>query len=196
MRKLLILMLVIGLASMASARGTLSLSIDVDGSAYDAATNGVYDGALVKVTFNDSSVVFGDLGPAALTLSVDSGSAAGNFWWNHNAPLWAAASLDGWSIDPQLTPTAVGDGLTAVVSGQYEWQNNMIGPPTSGDEFSFEFTAGGESVTIDVTAGSYSSDSAFGAVGSADGYPYVTLVPEPMTIALLGLGGLFLRRRK
>jgi hypothetical protein len=38
----------------------------------------------------------------------------------------------------------------------------------------------------------YKSD---GATQIGEGIP-ITAVPEPMTIALLGLGGLFLRRRR
>ena len=192
MRKLLILLLVVGFASYAFA-GATSFIILVNGTESSEVANG----DTVTVQWNDASVAFGDTGPADIKINVSAGSyVADSFWWNQDAPLWAAVGIDGWSTDPAFTVTPSGDGFDAVVTGIYEWQNNMLGPPTSGVEFSFQFTAGDPDIVIDTTAGSYSDDTSFASEGADDGFPYAVLTPEPMTIVMLGLGGLFLVRRK
>ena len=76
--------------------------------------------------------------------------------------------------------------------------------------YSISFVADGAgTVTIDAESGTWSGNVA--VVGPADGaydgetpayeiyglpYAEITVIPEPMTVLLLGLGGLFLRRRK
>ncbi len=77
-------------------------------------------------------------------------------------------------------------------------------PPLQGTIYSFDYTADlglpiGEVFTIATGAGtnkvSYiNPDATTGSVLPAA--LSLTVVPEPMTIALLGLGGLFLRRKK
>ena len=64
----------------------------------------------------------------------------------------------------------------------------------SGDQFAIQISvvglAEGEVATLDLT------DSTFAALDSISIMGVAAVVPEPMTMALLGLCGLFLRRRK
>jgi hypothetical protein len=87
-----------------------------------------------------------------------------------------AAAGGGGSISPYDTTY---DGYV------FNW-----GDPTGqdGDMFIIDLTA---STTGTVTIGSYASDY----VTLLDSFS-IDVVPEPMTVVLLGLGGLFLRRRK
>ena len=70
-----------------------------------------------------------------------------------------------------------------------------FGPPTAGDmaTISFVVTA---TTTIDVVSGGFDGSDAVVGDGDDYGVATITVIPEPMTMALLGLGGLFLRRRK
>ena len=112
-----------------------------------------------------------------------------------------------WSVPPIPTTTADGGGGWNVnISGAPV----MAGIPTNASIYSISFVANGAGVVIiDATSGSWSGyDAAVGPVDGlydgetpayeAYGLPYaeVTIIPEPMTIALLGLGGLFLLRRR
>ena len=76
---------------------------------------------------------------------------------------------------------------------------------TGASIYSFTFVTGAAGiVTIDAVSGIWSGSTA--VAGSADGYyesgaiyglPYaqINVVPEPITVALLGLGGLFVARK-
>lgn len=94
--------------------------------------------------------------------------------------------------------TAAGDGATYAVdpSGYIGWARGESLP--GGDATSIKaglwyelvitaYGTDGESMTM---------GSDYYAAGGSNDVLTVNIIPEPMTVALLGLGGLFLRRRK
>jgi hypothetical protein len=163
MKKLMILALVVGMASLASAG--LSLDIAVPGQV-SAASDGA-DAYVGWITWSS------ELAVVSHGLTAGAGSLA-----------WA----DDYSVN----------------------NGGDLGQPSIGSVYVINFGPG--SVTGDLVAGShYTVEFAgvqFGAIDNGLGRvdlisedlstiiatTYVT--PEPMTMALLGLGGLFLRRRK
>ena len=162
MKKLLILLLVLGMASIASAAltwSTSSLTLDVDEivtvqiSSSDASAYGVWMWA-------DESVV-------ADVTAVSAYDAAGD----NSAYTEDYLDYDGWyyleakDSDPESSPD--------IASGNH-WDITIKG----------------------LAVGSLSVDSDDAGYAGANDILSITVVPEPAMIALLGLGGLFLRRRK
>jgi hypothetical protein len=180
MKKFLIVLLVLALTSVASAvtvtlssGGSSNLVLGVDVTAGQVITvDAEVDIAIrafqyIKLDRNNTNLV---LAP---------GSAQGNLV---NGPHGSGA-LDG-----------SGD-----ITGAY---GNLGQPdpdhPANTAFYSFQVTVNGEGQIdpyMDPSADAFfTSTSPYYAL--ADGFTPLTIVPEPMTIALLGLGGLFLRRRK
>ncbi len=168
MKRLVALLLVLGLASTANA-----VMIQVDGvSANDVE---VMEGetALITIVGDDASswlgyIIVNDGGAGALT-NVEIGPAAGDL---------AAAepySEAGWGAGYMLT-AAESPGSSSPIS--------------EGSQFYVNYSSGsaGQNATISLYLDpDYSMPAA-----SVN----ISIVPEPMTIALLSLGALFLRKRK
>jgi len=199
MRKLLILLSVFGIASGANA-GTLSLEVYVDGSPYTEGTP-ISVGAAVDVyivqdaedTLGSGGEVWvnfeGDL-PLALDLTeLSIVDFYGGWDWLMNAgvAIFPANDRDpgatGWDFwmgkvaNPGVGTPGLGSlmGLTGIPGQEtYTVQNSTA---------MFSFTVAEDVPTIEFVQGHWD--------GVFPGEP-----PEPMTIALLGLGGLFLRCRK
>jgi len=167
MKKLLILVLVFGLASVSY-------------------------GSLVPVASNFTAVLSG----TTLTISSAVGIAAGS---NMIVGFWDTGGTRTFSNGAILPSSATANGGSLRGLAVYS-------DPTNG--YGADFTAGStglESPVWDAVAGPWFSVTYNGAVGDAldvenvanayasVGTIYVT--PEPVTIALLGLGGLLLRRR-
>ena len=163
MKKLLILMLVLGMASMASA------ALSVGGA-----------------------TTVGDGGTAVITVSSD------------NTDPWTAYVDDstwasGGAIVSVVATAAAGQeaGITLQSNGYaYRFQTLDTSPATtpnvsSGIQWNVTVDDGGLDIDDTFTVYFYEND-----YSATWGSVTMTVTPEPMTIALLGLGGLFLRRRK
>ena len=164
MKKLLILVLVLGMASMASANLSWSQS---------AITLGINESATVQIV-SSTTVPY-----AAL-------------WMGANASTVAQITA------VSVLPAAV-DGSAAVWTGYPGWwditakDNDPDNDPALASGNHFDVTIKGLAVGTYVINSDYYGQANLGT-GVND--TLTITVPEPMTIALLGLGGLFLRRRR
>ena len=182
MKKLLILMLVLGLVSTASA---LTLRLEYNGSQTAPASvlgttitiNMLADGALAGI----NAVDFGE-GTSTGTLSLGS--------WIVGTTTSTPGTLSGNDIlNASGTKTTTGG----------DWAANTV-------LYSFDYAVSAGTVGAGTVQMMMSSDDSDRANVGMTTYWYPTGlslspltiedIPEPMTIALLGLGGLFLRRRK
>jgi hypothetical protein len=199
MKNLLVLILVLGVTTVATAGLGLELSV-----------NGVYDG-----TGNVTAVEL----PVCQTLVIDVAAPAGLDWGGYIAIMGAYPGAggewgdklspvlplcSGYYYEDQAYPiihTEVGGGAGDLSNAnRYEYEgwgfgyelgdNQSLGQNPGGTAFEFLYHCCGpqsEYVTINL----------FDASGEAvEDTIIVHQIPEPMTIALLGLGGLLLRRRK
>ncbi len=160
MKKLLVLMLVLGLVSAANA--VLSISV-----------NGSDPGAEITIGSSDSIVV---------DISSDNGTSYGTWMYIYDG--------DRALSNPATTQGDI-SGYVGAHYANYDYYYVTIASSTgnlvAGTGFVFDYLAIG---TNDVLIELYDQSGAT-LVDSL-----VIHQPEPMTIALLGLGGLFLRRRK
>jgi hypothetical protein len=169
MRKFLVLALVLGIASAANA-----VTILVDG---------VDPGDSIEIAEGLTPVitVVGEDGSSWLGYIIIEEGGAGEL--GNGANLDAAGDLGavapyteaGWGTGYELTSATSPGGSPATAAGP---------------QFTFDYTGGalGQTATISLFV-----DPEYGM--PADSVT-ITIVPEPMTVILLGLGGLLLRRRK
>jgi len=196
MKKLLVLALVLSMASVASAALQLSingnktmseititasdnLNLDVWTNAdiqmlagWDfllvCTSNGAIDYHTGNKVHPDSGVGFNKLGNAHWFLGTSSGIL----------PV-SEEGLGGyaWGMDEQTDEN--GDPLPSIATGSV-----LL------DQYAFHCEAEG-----DVTIKLYTVNTAYTALALRDTAVIHQLIPEPITLTLLGLGGLFLRRR-
>ena len=120
------------------------------------------------VTFYKSIISFGEWSP--------NNGGGGN--WTLNIGATGVVNADGYSMN-----TNVVDG-TALINITTGGKMVLLGDVR-------------DSSGVDIIAGRFEGDSVAGAVQATFDGTYTTIqVPEPMTIALLGLGGLLLRKRR
>lgn len=165
MKKLLVLILVLGLCSTANA---ITVEIQVNGSDVGA---GPYD--VITTDTIQVYVYSGDVWDGALLLTNTSNSLVNG--------LATANAGDNPTCNPYMY-SGYGDGYT--IAADY-----LSTAPSAGIQFTMNVSG-----DIDDT-GTVLLWTSEDWLTPADTLAY-KIVPEPMTIALLGLGGLFLRRRR
>ena len=173
MKKLLVLVMVLGMASAANA--ALQLYI---GDSPVGATLDVLDGATqtIQVYSNDATsygayFVLDDPGSDGALSNPVSLPAAGDMGG------LTAYSYAGWGIGYTATTAASPTGtITAGVQHEADWVTTSLSV--------------GDTATVSLY------DSRVSYYVPVDTLVMTVIVPEPMTIALLGLGGLFLVRRR
>jgi hypothetical protein len=193
MKKLIFLLCVLLLASVSFGVPDWIVSVD-DGSGQGFVPwegQDVKPSDLIQVVFASYDVTFG--GFAAFTITSTNGLFM-ELWHRPNGDY-----PDGWYGFPWSEEvTQYGDaerpeGFQLVVSG-----SGPLGQPDPmGELFGFIFHVPDYKLPSDWIYINHTEGS-FGAVFPPDVVPEIAIhvIPEPMTIALMGLGGLFLVRRK
>ncbi len=181
MRKLLILMLVLGMASMAMATPTITVSnltpqpgdtiqVYITGTAAEASTDGV----------TGTGGWSGFLGINYAVYSFTGGSP----YLTISPPPTIETAAGGMAYT--ATTSAMEYFIAAANTPWSELDDVDVGLWFTYDVDVSATALDGDSEVIDLL------DNAMGNVGQVT----IDIIPEPMTLALLGLGGLFLRRRK
>ena len=169
MKKLVVLMLVVGMASLASAAFTLTGSTSVD--AGSSQSIGIY---------NDTASAPQEQFYLAMTVAGTVGS------WNGANAQYAPPGVTG-------TPGNVYYGTAVDPTIDVWYANTSNGVPTDYFDVGTLADFGLDAVAVG-TVGLTLLDFGFNVLDTMT--ITVTDIPEPMTMALLGLGGLFLRRKK
>jgi hypothetical protein len=184
MKKFLCLILLVGLCSSASA--LLQISVGGDPDPVDSEIILEPSDEIYLDIWNDETLTTTNT-PVTLALVVndDAGAISGG---TINADITNAAIF---VFDLSAIPQPVGENLSGIWGGVTVFDGTVASGTVLVDEILFHcegpFEALIQLIQIDDSTG----------VPTGTIYDSVTIhQPEPMTIALLGLGGLFLRRRK
>ena len=187
MRKLLILVMIIGFAGAASA----ALQIDIyDGTAAyvdeGQAVNDTLELRIKGVSFGTSEMCY-----FGLVCDTDDGTVAGGSTNTDNAPsISAIGNYPAYYYLPYLGLAVDEDGAAGTIG-----EGSTLTGPWSGDFFEgITFTmkkseVGTVTVKLYATTDDYTTSNVLATAT-------IKSIPEPMTMALLGLGALFLRRRR
>jgi hypothetical protein len=167
MKKVLILLMVLGLASVSYAVPTVNLSWSVD---------------TVELDINETAVV---------TLNADNNANYNNKWVGNTAGTIAEI------VDLEVLDAAGEDGTGVSQAPTYAGWWTVKAADSSGTPLDTIQTGPQYRLTIKgLAVGSYTLNSDYYGENGGTNDVLTIVVPEPITIALLGLGGLLLRRRK
>jgi hypothetical protein len=173
MKKLLVLLIALAMTSMVF--GAVTMEVLVNGMGWDGVSS-VLPSDIITVTLLDDAV---NLSP----YNVGCGTAVnqGDF-----LSLMIPAGSLGVAPDPQPQ----GDGFA------FTWNWTYLFTPVPADDiiYELEFHVPDDAQHSDMILVDFSGT--YGTIELDDYDTAIHVTPEPMTMALLGLGGLFLRRRK
>ena len=183
MKKLLIFMLVLGLASM------------THGAIVQLAADDVTDGQGTGGSAQEVTVTEG--GDVTVEVSVYSSNTDA---WKRYFQVSDESGIGSFSALTALT--AAGDDKVLTdnpygYAGYWHLEAKDTSSPfniAAGEQFNFTYTASDFAADGSIVQTITLYNEAWSA--SIDVLKIVQVIPEPITIALLGLGGLFLRRRK
>jgi len=201
MRKLLILMLVLGLGSYASAGLTWTVTGSTGPTSTDVNPGDNLTLDLVETGDNVVSIVIDTIGDGDPTGAVFTSSTV-HAGFNVIAVPGMSTGVPVPVFDAFLTGYAYPP--SGLPLDDWAWIDvlSTLAPPPAGIVLSLGYTAGGIG-TYNIVGSIYGPPLGGAAVvneqvGGASALPglTITVIPEPMTMVLLGLGGLFLRRRK
>ena len=168
MKKLLILLMVLGVASVANGRMVLELQMGSGDTVDVDATAGYFTGDDIYFA------VIGDTSAVAITGGAFAGTAA----------VPADSAIYGYDAQANGMAAAPEDGMWGYIGAI---AGGDLGPGLMLDEINWALVGGANGAWVNL-------------VSTTDFIEFTTLdsiwVPEPMTIALLGLGGLFMMRRR
>ncbi len=168
MKKILVLMLVLGFASMATA----ALSLYVNGAPAESSTITLQTSETIWIgVYSDGTT---DQGKHSGIVILDPSGLG-------QPGAWTGASIDHLQIPGGFVGVSPPVGIFVQTNAD---TGLFIGPGIS-SEFEFHCTGIGD---VDLLL----LDDLYGPVG----FLTIHQIPEPITMALLGLGGLFLRRRR
>lgn len=183
MKKVLVLMLVLAMASLASAVTTMSFQVDPA-----SVKDNYMPSDIITINLVDTGHVI-DIDIAAITDNGAGGVAS--------APLTLTSAF-GFADVGRLT----NDGETLI-----KWVTGSVtgtGVYATGVLYSFQYHVPDVPASTMITIGDFSGGNYWlPFIDYFDGSSYeghvgpltIHVIPEPMTMVLLGLGGLFLRRR-
>ncbi len=209
MKKLLVLLLVFGMASVANA-GPISLSVNGDPADAEI-TLGVSDTITLDIIMDAAEFAGGDI---AIVISNPQGAldysgitfatSVMTRRYNDFDEVWVDGMRNWeaqWSVSPLSDPQYLkitGGNLNWNTLGSYVLMDNVIFHCEEATEVIIDLVAITDLMywQFDSTGTKLADYAIVAAEGTLLDSINVTQIPEPMTIILLGLGGLFLRRRK